>query len=167
MNVTRFKDGVLHIDLRATDWADVVPRLGEAWPLVAQGVEEFVRAQPSRAWDRLRAYVRFDSGWIWFSPDPEHPRRNANVAGIELACLDALYHELPDAEAEPGAFERAHEEMDGRVFEALRESALLPGARASLAALQRLRPHAITFVQYDDLETERTLVDSAELGGAG
>jgi hypothetical protein len=165
MNVDRLKDGVLHIDLRVTDWSDVVPRLSDAWPLVAQGVEEFIRAKPSWEWNRLRAYVRFDSGWIWFSPDPEHPRRNANVAGIELACLEALYYELP--RGEPAAFERAHDEMDRRVFEALRQSALLPGPRASLAALQRLRPHAITFVQYDDLETERTLVDPAELGGAG
>jgi hypothetical protein len=154
----------LHIDLAVTDWSDVVSRLGEAWPLVARAVEEFVGAKPNWEWDRLRAYVRFDSGLIWFSPDPERPRRNANVAGVELACLDALYHELPDTQAE---FERAHAEMDRRVFDALRESALLPDARASLGALQRLRPHPITFVQYDDLETERTLVHPAELSGAG
>jgi hypothetical protein len=167
MNVERFKDGVIHIDLRVTDWSEVVPRLAEAWPIVAGAVEEFVRAKPNWDWDRLRAYVRFDSGQIWFSPDPQHPRRNANVAGVKLACLEALYYELPRAEAGPAAFERAHQELDRRVFDALRQSTLLPGARAPLAALQRLRPHAITFVQYDDLETERTLVDPAELAGAG
>jgi hypothetical protein len=166
MNVERLKGGDILIDLRVTDWSDVVPRLHEAWPLVAQGVEEFVRAKPSWEWDRLRAYVRFDCGLIWFSPDPEKPRRNANVAGVELACLDALWHELPNAETQPEAFERAHDEMDRRVFDALRESALLPDALAALAALQRLRPHTITFVQYDDLETERTLLEPAELGGA-
>jgi hypothetical protein len=165
MNVERFKDGVLHIDLRETGWSDVISRLSEAWPIVAQAVEEFVRAKPGWEWDRLRAYVRFDSGFIWFSPDPQDPRRNVFVAGVEMACLEALYYELP--RGEPAAFERAHEELDRRVFDALRQSALLPGARASLAALQRLRPHAITFVQYDDLETERTLVDPADLGGAG
>jgi hypothetical protein len=134
--------------------------------VVAEAVERFVQAKPAWAWDRLRAYVRFDSGDVWFSPDPERPRRNANVAGVRLACLDALYHELPAA---PDEFERAHDVMDRRVFEALRESALLPGPRDALAGLQRLRPHPLTFVQYDDLETERTLVTAAELtaGAAG
>ncbi len=169
MNVERLKDGVLHIDLRVTDWADVIARMSEAWPLVARAVAEFVRAKPDWEWDRLRAYVRFGSGLIWFSPDPERPKRNANVAGVKVACLEALYYELPDAEAEAeaDAFERAHEEMDRRVFEALRQSALTADAHASLAELQRLQPHALTFVQYDDLETERTLVEPAELAGAG
>jgi len=167
MKVERLKDGVLLIDLGVTDWSEVVPRLSEAWPLVAQRVEEFVRAKPNWEWDRLRAYARFDCGLIWFGPDPAKPRRNACVAGVELACLDALYHELPGAEAEPDLFERAHEEMDRRVFDALRQSALHSRAHASLAALQCLRAHAITFVQYDDFETERTLVDAVELGGAG
>jgi hypothetical protein len=166
VNVTRLQDGVLHIDLGVTDWSDVVTPLGEAWPLVARAVEELVAAKPDWQWTRLRAYVRFDGGFIWFSPDPERPRQNANVAGVGLACLDALYHELPDVETEQDAFERAHEEMDQRVFDVLRRSALLPGASAALVALQRLRPHAITFVQYDDLETERTLVDLAELRDA-
>jgi hypothetical protein len=40
MNVKRLKNGVFYIDLGVTDWSNVVLRLGEAWPLVAQGVEE-------------------------------------------------------------------------------------------------------------------------------
>ena len=165
MNVERLKDGVFRIDLGATDWSDLVSRLNQAWPIVAQAAEEFVRAKPGWKWDRLRAYVRFDSDFIWFAPDPAEPRRNVFVAGVEMACLEALYYKLP--RGEPAAFDRAHEEMARRVFHALRQSALLPDVRESLAALQRLRPHAITFVEYDDLETERTLVDAAELSSTG
>ena len=170
IQIQRLKDGVVHVDLGAAEWSQLVPRLSEAWPVVAAAVEEFLQARPTWEWDRLRAYARFDSGIVWFSPDPQHPRRNANVAGIEMACLDRLYHELPsggDGSAAVAAFERAHQEMDRRVFEALRHSALLPAPRVALAALQRLRAHPVTFVQYDDLETERTLIEPAELRGAG
>ena len=52
--------------------------------------------------------------------------------------------------------------MSRRAFDALRRSALLPGPRAALHAL---RPPPITYVEYDDLETERTLVTAADLAG--
>jgi hypothetical protein len=158
---------LVFVDLQVADWSDVVPRMAQAWPVVAGAVERFVRDAPSWEWDRLRAYVRFDSGIIWVSPDPERPRRNANAAGIKLACLELMYHELPDAVGDPDGFERSHEVMSRRVVEALRASALLPAARASLAALQRLRPQeaALTCVEYDDLETEQVVVTLAEPAG--
>ena len=85
-----------------------------------------------------------------------------------MACLELMYHELPDAVGDPDEFERSHEVMSRRVVEALRASALLPAARASLAALQHLRPQAValTCVEYDDLETEQAVVTMAELAGA-
>jgi hypothetical protein len=167
MHVDRLSDGCLHIKLSATDWTAVVAHLGEAWPHVARAVEEFIVANPAWEWDRLRVYARFDSGTVWFSPDPKHPKENANVAGVELALLDTIYHSLPDAETAPEAFDRSHEEMVQRVSSALRQSALIPEVRASLGALQRVRSHLITFVQYDDIETEMILVEPAEIGGAG
>ena len=66
MNVERLKDGVFRIDLGATDWSDLVSRLNQAWPTVRAGQEGLVRAKPGWKWDRLRAYVRFDSDFIWF-----------------------------------------------------------------------------------------------------
>lgn len=166
MDVQRLRDGTLLIDLHVMDWADVVPRLANAWPVVAQGVEQFLQAKPAWDWDRLRAYTRFDSGLVWLSLDPGRPRRCATVAGIQLDCLESLYFELPHAKTDPDSFEQSHEAMSQRLFDVLRQSVLLPGPRASLSALQRWRPHSLTFVQYDDLETERTLVLPTELAGA-
>lgn len=157
MEIQRLQDGCLLIDLHTKDWVDVVPRL------VADAVEQLAQARPNLEWDRLRAYTRFDSGLIWLSLEPGQPSANTWVAGIELRCMEELYFALPNADADPAGFEEAHDALSQRVFDLLRQSALIPPARAALATLQRLKPHALTFVEYDDLETDRVLVSASGL----
>ena len=165
MDVQRLPDGTLLVKLPAADWSDVVPQLAGAWTVVAQAVEEYLRSKPDWAWDRLRTYARFESGLLWPSPEPLVLERCANVVGIQIRCLEELYYELPDTDEDPPAFDRAHDLMSRRVAEALKESALRPEARAAVSAMQRLRAHPLTLVEYDDMETEQTILTAAELAG--
>jgi hypothetical protein len=45
----------------------------------------------------------------------------------------------------------------------MKQSLMSAEARLHLCELQRIQPHSITFVEYDDLETETTLLMASDL----
>ena len=75
---------------------------------------------------------------------------------------------LQVARGEPAAFDRARRNGSAGLPTAFRQSALLPDVRESLAALQRLRPHAITLVRISARPcNEAHAFDAAELSSTG
>jgi hypothetical protein len=157
MNAQLLKDGVLLIDVEALDCSELESRLAPAWPLVAEAVKQRVQTKQPHEFVHLRLYVRYESGLIWFSLEGQKPTRHVTVAGVKLACLEALYYRLPDGAEDMDGFEQAHAILVDLIQNALRHSTVMPEAKEALKQLQAWLPMPITLVDYDDLETERPL----------
>jgi hypothetical protein len=156
MKAQLLNDGVPLIDLELRDCSDLESYLGSAWPLVIQAVKGRFKSEQPQDVDRLRIYVRYESGMLWFALETLKPKRLASVAGVKIAGLETLYYGLPDPGQGQAVFEQAHALMAERIYAALRRSITKPEASEALAPLRQWLP-LITVVDYDDLETERPL----------
>ena len=136
----------------STQWPLIGDALREFWPSVCAAARAYLAYFPQRALaaDRLRIYLRPDSGSVYFAVCPGPPRDHyGEVACFTIPHVESEYFRLLSADE---AFERGHSSLMSRLVCAIKN-----------ACSPELSPLAITIVEYDDLETERFLreVDSA------
>jgi hypothetical protein len=129
-----------------TDWELISASLGQIWPSICNATRGYLADFPQRAADadRLRVYVRPDSGSLYFAVSASPPRNfYGEVACVAIPHVESEYYKLPRSENE---FEQAHQSLMLRLMSAVKTSCSF-----------ELSPLPLTFVEYDDLETERSV----------
>lgn len=117
------------------DWIAIEMKLGEAWWEVSDMIAGHLAARPEDAWSALVVSIRPDGGEIMVAPCASaqewNRTRDVYFYTVRVGQLEQEYFDLPDAEADLDAFERAHDQM--------MEHAAAVTFRALAEPLQRLR----------------------------
>ena len=151
------RSGVYWASASGTTWEKVAR---EVPPLLTEAFKAFTawceRAEPEL--DRIRVFVRFDGGRFGLVAvdKSKDAIEGAPVYWVSVPTLEKLYYELPNPE--DGAFDAAHRKMERQFTAQLRKWLAARSASAAIAALGRCRRFRITLIDYDDRETERTIL---------
>jgi hypothetical protein len=130
--------------IAATDWTSITDSLREIWPSICDAARAYLAYFPRRTAvaDRLRVYIRPDSGALFYAICPSPPRAHDGAAGfILIPHLESNYFKLARSDDE---FERGHESLMLQARSAIKQ-----------ACSPELSPLPITVVDYADLETEQ------------
>jgi hypothetical protein len=136
------------------NWDSISASLAEIWPSICEAAKRYLTAYPHKVsrTDRLRIYIRPDSGMLYFAYSGPKPFYG-EVAAVEISYIEQCYYDLPEGDA----FDFEHGALIQRSIRMLSETIDTDSLWDALTSLCANRQVVITTSEYDDDETERPL----------
>lgn len=142
------------LDIPDSDWDSIAVRFATIWPKICKAANAYLTEYATKAnrSERLRVYIRPDSGMLFFALTGSR-QFYGEVASVNISYVERCYYGIRDNEA----FEESHNALMLRVARMLSSSITNYTARNAITALCTDRQITITLSEYDDDETEREL----------
>jgi hypothetical protein len=121
-----------------TNWGLISAEIARVWPEICETATRYLATYPTRAAivDRLRVYMRPDSGAIFFALGSSFRSYYGNIGCIRIPRIESKWHATGESDG-------AHDALMSTIKTLVRSAC--PQAGCSLR---------VTLVEYDDLETE-------------